>query len=91
MDRKTLMPGEEEFAICTYILQSCAGLTFREASVYLAACHFSDKWGDTTESMPRRSVYSLKKKAIEKIERCGEPVLDMIRPYVERAPIIFFG
>lgn len=87
----SVLPEGEEFAICTYILQKYAGLTFREATVYLLRCQFDLKWGDVTEGMSRQTVYSLNKKALRKIEECGEPVLDMIRPYVEKAPMLFIS
>lgn len=88
MNPITILPEREEFAICTYILQKYAGLTFREATIYLLKCQFDRKWGDVTYGMSHQVVYSLKRRAVKKIEKCSEPVLDMIKPYVDRAPIL---
>ncbi len=80
MSSTDMMPEQENFAICTYILQNYAGLTFAEATTYLWAFEF--KWGLANTGRSRQAIYSLKNKALKKIEACDVPVLEMIRPYV---------
>lgn len=87
MKSTDLLPGEKEFAICTYILQSYAGLTFNEATTYLWVYHFN--LGEATVNKSRQAIYSIKKKALKKINECKAPVLEMIKPYVESAPYLW--
>lgn len=82
-----MTPEWEPFAICTYILQEYAGLTFAEATTYLHTSQF--RWGLDNAGRSRQAVYSLRKKAQRKIDACEVPVLDMIRPYVEKAPVVW--
>lgn len=81
------MPNWEIFAICTYILQNFAGLTFTEATTYLWTSQFC--FGEATSGKSRQAIYSLKKKAMKKINDCNVPVLDMIALYVKSAPFIW--
>ncbi len=82
-----MLPEGEEFAICTYLLQKYAGLTFKEATVYMHTAY--SNWAHPMmEIRSPQAVYSLKKKAVAKIRKCEEPVLDMIQPYVDKAPFL---
>jgi hypothetical protein len=81
------LPEGEEFAICVYMMQSYAKLSFMEAYVYLWTEQFRRPAHVFGKS--RQAIYSLKKKAERKIEECDVPILDMIRPYVESAPFLW--
>ncbi len=72
----------ENMAMCTYLLQLHANLTFNEATAYLWVCQFH--WPQASLGKSRQATHYLKKRAEEKIGICGKPVLDMIEPYAEQ-------
>lgn len=82
-----LITGGTDTAMCIFILQSYAGLTFNEAWVYLATEVFC--WRDSLLGKSRQAIYRLKKSAQQKIAACEEPVLEMIRPFSVRPACIF--
>ncbi len=86
-DEDLMVPGGSDTAMCMFILQKYAGLTFNEAWTYLTEEIFG--W-DIPEDRSRQSRYGLKKSAIEKINSCEEPVLELIKPYVVRGVSVFF-
>lgn len=74
-------------AMCTYLLQKYAGLTFNEATTYLWTCQLY--WPQANLGKSRQAVYGLRKSALKKIEACEKPVLDMIKPYVDCLRLIW--
>ena len=74
-----LIDGGTDTAVCMFILQKYAGLTFNEAWAYLAGDVYG--WWKFMPDKSRQSIYRLKKRAREKIAACDEPVLKMIEPF----------
>lgn len=69
-----------------FILQSFAGLTFKEAYVYLWVEKFN--YSDWNLGLSRQATYSFIRKAKKKIEECEDPVEKFIQSYVESAPMV---
>lgn len=80
------IPEGDGFAICVYLLQYYAGLSFVEAYTYT--------WVEQLNrpadfEITRQALHSRLRNARRKIRECEAPVLKMIAPYVESAQQIW--
>ena len=80
------IPEGEGFAICVYLLQYYADLSFVEAYTYAWVEQFHRP---ADFEITRQALHSRLRNARRKIRECEAPVLEMIAPYVESAQQIW--
>lgn len=80
------LPDGPEFALAMHILEAHAKLTFNEAQAYIWCEVLVRPWHAFGKS--RQAMEALVQRAKKKISECEVPVLDMIKPYVEKIPFL---
>lgn len=87
---------DKEFSLnrdaCKKILMETAGLTEFEATYYILECVrgcYPPYEGVSPKE--REEIRAAIERAEAKVERCEEPVLEMIAPYAEKLPFVFMS
>jgi hypothetical protein len=78
--------SDVNYAICMYILQTYAKLTYTQADVYLK--YYVLHWGEGVKSRTSQALYSIKSKIDAKFAKCKYPINEIIQPYVDKIDFI---